>query len=67
MYVRACADDECASVGIEIHSFLVARVITQLAIVLPTNNFMYCSACLCSFPYRFDYSPVGFNLCWYVH
>ena len=28
MYVRACADDGCASVGIEIHSFLVARVIT---------------------------------------
>ena len=32
MYVRACADDGCASVGIEIHSFLVARVITILII-----------------------------------
>ena len=29
MYVRACADDVCASVGIQIHYFLVARVITR--------------------------------------
>ena len=37
MYVRACADDGCASVGIEIHSFLVARVITALCL-LPRRN-----------------------------
>ena len=38
MYVRACADDVCASVGIQIDSFLVARVITRVSLQRSQTN-----------------------------
>ena len=57
MYVcmYACADEVCASVGIEIHSFLVARVIT----LWTTQNNVHVVLMLCQRYYIYTH---GINI-----